>query len=119
MRPSRTSGTASYSWACCRNASWLSSEILAPPASFISARRRALPGQHAGPVTRQLGLAVPLFQARDDHPQPDVTDREPGQPGGQPGQVVEHGPVDRVTGQRVPELVADREPQFLLIEQVH
>ncbi len=82
-------------------------------------RRRVLAGQHAGPVTGQLGLAVPLLQAGDDHPQPDVADREPGQPGGEPGQVVEHGPVDRVAGQRVPEFVTDREPQFFLVEQVH
>ena len=38
---SRRSGTASYSWACSRNASGFSSDSCAPPASFISARREA------------------------------------------------------------------------------
>jgi glutamate 5-kinase len=78
-----------------------------------------LAGQQPGPVTRQLGLAEPLFQAPDDGPQSEDADRHPGDPRGELEQPEQHGPVDRVSGQDVPELVPDDEPQLFLVVQVH
>jgi len=119
---SRRSGTASYSCACSRNASGFSSDSCAPPASFISTRRggvQVLPGQQPGPVTGQLGLAEPLLQAPDDGAQADVADRHPGDPRRQRDQEQQHGAVDRVPGQDVPDLVPDHRPEFLGVQQLH
>jgi glutamate 5-kinase len=80
---------------------------------------QVLPGQQPGPVTGQLGLAEPLLQAPDDGAQADIADRHPGDSRRQLDQEQEHGAVDRVPGQDVPDLVTDHRPEFLGVEQLH
>ena len=79
---------------------------------------RVLPGQQAGPVAGELGLAEPLLERGDQRHDGQVAERDPADPGGQVGEDQQHRPVDRVTGHRVSDLVADHGPQLLLVEQL-
>jgi hypothetical protein len=74
--------------------------------------------QQPGPVAGDLGLAEPLEQRGDQRLH---AEGAAGQRGGRAGEVQQpqqHGAVDRVPGEGVPELVADDEAQLLLVEQL-
>ncbi len=78
--------------------------------------RRVLYGEEAGAVTGQLGLARPLVQRGDDRPDAQCADRHPVHRAGQPHQPEQQRLVERVPALSVTELVAEDEPQLLLVE---
>lgn len=79
---------------------------------------QVLADQQARAVGGQLRLAEPLAQRGHDRHDRDVAQRNPGDPDGQRGQEEQDGPVDRVPGQGVPDLVPDDRPHLLLVEEL-
>ena len=80
---------------------------------------RVLADQQPGPVGGELRLARPLLQRGHHGAHPERPERHPGHPGRHPDQVEQQGPVDRVAGGDVPDLVADHEAQLVVRHQVH
>jgi hypothetical protein len=77
-----------------------------------------LRAQQAGAIARKFGFALPFQQRGDDRPQRPATERDEAERVRQPEQVHRHGAVHRMTGQCVPELVADHESHLVMRHQV-